>query len=104
MSGNRNGNQDPTLNVRKLMVEHFKEGKSVRKISELVKRSRSTVHGIIQKYKNDGTLKNKRIASELEIGAEIKVHPETVRNVRATIMVEALVEKFTLTKRIVSGD
>lgn len=103
--------KETTLEIRELIINHFKEGKSVRKIAEICKRGRSTVHDIIQKYKHEGRLKNKKrsgrppilteqdkrtiirkikqnpklsapkIATELEIGTGIKVNPETVRNV-----------------------
>ncbi|CAK9816272.1 hypothetical protein ANTPLA_LOCUS8944 [Anthophora plagiata] len=101
---------ETTLEERKIVIRLHEEGKSYRNISEILKRSRSTVHSIINKYKKEGTLRNKErtgrprklttreerkivriikqkpdtsaseIASHLQEHMQKEVHPKTVRS------------------------
>ncbi|XP_055947065.1 uncharacterized protein LOC129980707 [Argiope bruennichi] len=48
-----------SIELRKLIIKHTEDGKSVREISEIVKRSNSTVHDIIKRYKTNNQVENK---------------------------------------------
>ncbi|GBN10735.1 Transposable element Tc1 transposase [Araneus ventricosus] len=97
--------------IRNLIIEHFKDGKSIRTIGKLVKVSHSTVFAIIKRWKLRGTVENAlksgaphklthrnrsfivhkikkyprlsavKLATELEKRFAIKLNPETVRQV-----------------------
>ncbi|GBN21900.1 hypothetical protein AVEN_10146-1 [Araneus ventricosus] len=97
--------------IRNLIIEHFKDGKSIRTIGKLVKVSHSTVFAIIKRWKLCRTVENAlksgaphkltprnrsfivhkikknprlsavKLATELEKRFAIKLNPETVRRV-----------------------
>ncbi|GFR06480.1 hypothetical protein TNCT_493191 [Trichonephila clavata] len=48
-----------SIELRKLIIKHTEDGKSVREISEIVKRSHSTVHDIIKRNKTNNQVENK---------------------------------------------
>ncbi|GFY15495.1 uncharacterized protein TNCV_1573061 [Trichonephila clavipes] len=48
-----------SIELRILIIEHTEDGKSVREISEIVKRNHSTVHDIIKRYKTNNQVENK---------------------------------------------
>ncbi|GFT49368.1 uncharacterized protein TNCV_4583361 [Trichonephila clavipes] len=48
-----------SIELRKLIIKHTEDGKSVREISEIVKRSHSTVHDIIKRSKTNNQVENK---------------------------------------------
>lgn len=48
-----------SVEVRKLIIQHYENNKSLREISEIVDRSRSTVQYIIKRYKFDKNVENK---------------------------------------------
>ncbi|GFQ80064.1 zinc finger protein [Trichonephila clavata] len=48
-----------SIELRKLIIKHTEDRKSVREISEIVKRSYSTVHDIIKSYKTDNQVEKK---------------------------------------------
>lgn len=50
--------KETTLEERKIIINLFKEGKSYAKIAEILKRSRSTIQSIINKFKTEGILHN----------------------------------------------
>ncbi|GBM43465.1 hypothetical protein AVEN_9428-1 [Araneus ventricosus] len=98
-----------TSSIRNLIIEHCKDGKSIRTIVKLVKISHSTVFSIIKRWKLRGTVENAlkseaphkltprnrsfimhkikknprfnavKLTAELEKRFAIKVNPETVR-------------------------
>ncbi|GBO06045.1 hypothetical protein AVEN_158024-1 [Araneus ventricosus] len=100
-----------TNSIRNLIIEHFKDDKSMRTIGKLVKVSRSTVFAITKRWILRGTVENAlksgapikltarnrsfimhkikknpklsavKLATELEKRFAIKVNPETVRRV-----------------------
>ncbi|GBL77039.1 hypothetical protein AVEN_12690-1 [Araneus ventricosus] len=47
-----------TNSIRNLIIEHFRDGKSIRTIGTLVKVSQSTVFAIIKRWKIGGTVEN----------------------------------------------
>lgn len=49
-----------TLEERKIVIQQHLEGKSEREISKLVKKSKSTVHDIISRYKENGLIAHKQ--------------------------------------------
>lgn len=51
-----------TLEERKIVIQQHLEGKSEREISKLVNKSKSTVHDIISRYKENGFIANKERA------------------------------------------
>ncbi|GFY69402.1 integrase catalytic domain-containing protein [Trichonephila inaurata madagascariensis] len=48
-----------SIELRKLIIKHAEDRKSVREISEIVKRSNSTVHDVIKRYKTNNQVENK---------------------------------------------
>ncbi|GFR18089.1 uncharacterized protein TNCT_671061 [Trichonephila clavata] len=73
-----------SIELRKLIIKHTEDGKSVQEISEIVKRSHSTVHDIIKRYKtnNQGGNKPKKAhnkifteADERYLVRKVKVNP-----------------------------
>lgn len=48
-----------TVEIRQLIVKLNLEGKTVRKIAELVGKSKSTVHDVIKRFRNEFRLANK---------------------------------------------
>ncbi|GBM64603.1 hypothetical protein AVEN_19349-1 [Araneus ventricosus] len=100
-----------TNSIRNLIIEHLKDGKSIRTIGKLVKVSHSTVFATIKRYKLCRTVKNAlksvaplkltpryrsitmhkikknprlsavKLTTELQKRFTIKVNPETVRRV-----------------------
>ncbi|GBM24670.1 hypothetical protein AVEN_275465-1 [Araneus ventricosus] len=100
-----------TNSIRNLIIEHFKDGKSIRIIGKLVKVSHSTVFATITRWKLRGTVENAlksgaphkltpsnrsfilhkitknprrcaaKLTTELENIFAIKLNPETVRRV-----------------------
>ncbi|GBO13741.1 hypothetical protein AVEN_98084-1 [Araneus ventricosus] len=44
--------------MKKLIVGHYKSGKSIRKVSDILKISKSTVFSIISKYRKTGSVEN----------------------------------------------
>ncbi|GFQ77056.1 uncharacterized protein TNCT_344401 [Trichonephila clavata] len=48
-----------SIELRNLIIKHTEDGKSVREISEIVKRSHSMVHDIIKCYKTNNQVENK---------------------------------------------
>lgn len=63
--GRQNG--QTSVEIRKLVIKHHLEGKTVRKIADIVKKSRSTVHDIIKRYKTEGRIENKQKISKRKI-------------------------------------
>ncbi|GBM39423.1 Transposable element Tc1 transposase [Araneus ventricosus] len=59
-----------TNSIRNLIIEHFKDGKSIRTIGKLVKVSHSTVFAIMKRWKLRGT-----VANTLKSGAPHKLTP-----------------------------
>ena len=51
--------KDISVDVRNLVICHWKSGKSVRCIGEILKLSKSTVFNIISRFKNRSTVENK---------------------------------------------
>lgn len=51
--------KETTLEMRKLIIDHWKEGKSVRNISSILQRGSCTVHNVIKRYKQGGRIENK---------------------------------------------
>lgn len=47
------------IELRKLVIQHYKNRKSLREISEMVNRSRSTIQYIIKRYKEDKSVENR---------------------------------------------
>ncbi|GBN87099.1 hypothetical protein AVEN_253141-1 [Araneus ventricosus] len=100
-----------TNSIRNLIIDHFKDGKSIRTIGKLVKLSHSTLFDIIKRWKLRGTVENAlksgaphkitsrnrsfimhkikknprlsavKLTTKLEKRFAIKVNPETVRRV-----------------------
>ncbi|XP_071057542.1 uncharacterized protein [Onthophagus taurus] len=56
--GRQNG--QTSNDVRKLVILHYENGESLRKIGGIVNRSHSTVQCIINRYKNTGETVNKK--------------------------------------------
>lgn len=48
-----------SLQIRELIIKHYKDGLSMRTIAQLVKRTHSTVRGVINQFKTRHTMKNK---------------------------------------------
>ncbi|GFV38903.1 transposable element Tcb1 transposase [Trichonephila clavipes] len=65
-----------SIELRKLIINHTEDGKSVREILEIVKRSHYMVHDIIKRYKTNNQL---AIIAENELGKNAS--PSTIRNV-----------------------
>ncbi|GFQ82444.1 uncharacterized protein TNCT_10921 [Trichonephila clavata] len=73
-----------SIELMKLIIKHTEDGKSVRAISEIVKRSHSTVHDIIKRYKTNNQVENKlkkahnkifTEAGERYLVGKVKVNP-----------------------------
>lgn len=47
-----------SMEIRKLVLSQNQDGKSVREIAKIVKRSHSTVQDIISRYKNENRIQN----------------------------------------------
>lgn len=45
--------KNTSIDLRKLVISHYKEGKSFREIGEIVKRSHSTVQCIIKRFREE---------------------------------------------------
>lgn len=83
------------VEARQIILKLHFDGKTVREIAELVGRSKSTVHDIIKRFREDGRLinksqegKRKRLNSreERSIIREIKVDPfKTAKELRMSI-------------------
>lgn len=97
--------------IRKLIMEHFKKGETIRNIAEIVKKPKSTVFNIVKRYANSENYENlpkpskrkifsdsderwlvrqikknpnlsaPKLASEAEIRLGKTANPETIRNV-----------------------
>lgn len=48
-----------SIELQKLIINHHKNGKSLRKISDIVNRSRSTVQYIIKRFNTESRNENK---------------------------------------------
>lgn len=48
-----------SVDIRQLIIKHFQDGKSIRKIGKIIDRSHSTVHNIIKRFKYSGLIENK---------------------------------------------
>lgn len=59
-----------TLELRNLIIEHYKSGKSQREIAKIVKKARTTVENIIQRFKNEGRVTNKPKISTKKLFSE----------------------------------
>lgn len=77
--------KETSVDIRNLIIHHFKLGKSENAISEIVQKSRTTVHYIIKKYKSEKTVVNKARsgrprklteADERRIVHEVKKNPK----------------------------
>ncbi|GBL92705.1 Transposable element Tc1 transposase [Araneus ventricosus] len=55
------GRKKPEIRIemKKLVVDHYKSGKSIRKVSDILKISKSIVFSIISKYRKTGSVENK---------------------------------------------
>ncbi|GFW29365.1 uncharacterized protein TNCV_743071 [Trichonephila clavipes] len=62
-----------SITLRKLIIKHTEDGKSVRKISEIVKRSHLTVHDIIKRIKTNNQVENKPKKAHNKIFTEADV-------------------------------
>lgn len=49
-----------TLEERKIVILNYLDGKSQREIANIVKKSKSTVHDIIKRYKEENRISNKQ--------------------------------------------
>lgn len=47
-----------SLEIRKIVINHFRDGRSVREIAKMVNRSHSTVHDVIKRFKLRNSLEN----------------------------------------------
>ena len=77
-----------SIEIRKLIIQHSEEGKSVRDISKIVKISHSTVHNIIKRYKNLKTVENKPKVANNKIFTEAEERL-LVRKVKANPFLSA---------------
>ena len=59
-----------SLELRELVISHFRDGLSVRNIASIVKRSHSTVHDIIKRFRSRNNVENKPKLSKRKIFAE----------------------------------
>ena len=48
-----------TEEIRKVIIKNFEEGKTVREISRLIGKPKSTVHDIIKRYRDRKSVENK---------------------------------------------
>ncbi|GFR24862.1 hypothetical protein TNCT_535521 [Trichonephila clavata] len=62
-----------SIELWKLIIKHTEDGKSVREISEIVKRSHSTVHDIIKRYKTNNQLLKFAIVSSSRFNTSVFV-------------------------------
>lgn len=60
-----------TLEERKIVILNYLDGKSQREIANIVKKSKSTVHDIIKRYKEENRISNKQHS-----GAKKSLQPE----------------------------
>ena len=58
-----------SLELRNLIIEHYKNGKSQREIAEIVNKARTTVENIIHRYKN-----------EIRVVSLVKVSPKLAQS------------------------
>ncbi|GBO45167.1 hypothetical protein AVEN_62607-1 [Araneus ventricosus] len=79
-------NKDISADLRNLVISHWKNGKSVRCIGQILKFSKSTVFNIIRRFKKTNTVENKqrsgrpRTFSEREerwIVRQVHINPRT---------------------------
>ena len=59
-----------SLELRELVISHFRDGLSVRNIASIVKRSHSTVHDIIKRFRSRNNVENKPKLSKRKIFTE----------------------------------
>ncbi|GFU80760.1 uncharacterized protein TNCV_514871 [Trichonephila clavipes] len=59
-----------SIELKKLIIKHTEDAKSVREISDIVKRSHSTVHVIIKRYKTNNQVENKPKKAHYKIFTE----------------------------------
>lgn len=59
-----------SLELRKLIIKHFEEGKSLREISKIVDRSRSTIQYILKRFKQNQMVENKSKTAHNKIFTE----------------------------------
>lgn len=88
-----------TIEMRNLIIQHYKSGKSQREISDIVKRPRSTIKNIIKRYNDEKRIANKpkhpgkKVLTEREerwILQKVKINPRlSAPNLR-----DMLVETF----------
>lgn len=77
--------KETSVDVRNLIIHHFKLGQTENTISQIVQKSRTTVHYIIKKYKSENTVINKArtgrprkltAADERRIVHEVRKNPK----------------------------
>lgn len=51
--------KETSLDVRNLIIHHYKLGKTEKSIAEIVQKPRTTIHYIIKKFKTENTVINK---------------------------------------------
>lgn len=59
-----------TVEVRKLIIDHYKDGKSQRMIAEIVKKPRGTVKNIIKRFNEEKRITNKQKISPKKMFSE----------------------------------
>ena len=64
--------KDILVDVRNLVICHWKSGKSVRCIGEILKLSKSTVFNIISRFKNRSTVENKERSGRPKTFSDVK--------------------------------
>lgn len=60
-----------TIELRKLVLKHFQDGKSVREIAKITDRSHSTVHDIIKRFRSHNRVANKQKSAHNKIFTEL---------------------------------
>lgn len=59
-----------SFELRELIINHFKDGLSVRNIAKIVKRSHSTVHDVIKRFRTRNSVENQSKPSKRKIFTE----------------------------------
>lgn len=90
-----------TIEIRNLIIQHYKSGKSQREVAVMVNRSRSTIKNIIKRYNDEKRIANKpkhpgkKVLTEREerwILQKVKVNPR----LSAPILRDMLAEAFNI--------
>ena len=51
--------KETTVKERELVIHHFKKGKALREIAEIMNRSRSTIQHVVERYKKENAVLRK---------------------------------------------